>query len=69
MELRLIIQSSDNGELEFVDFLDEDDFNTNANDFVNPGCSIHFDGIVILRTAKGYDVDTFPVGRTLKRIF
>ena len=59
--IRLIIQSSSDGEKEFVHFTDELD--VPSEDFLMPDCTIDFDKVITANLPSG-----FPLGYDLKRL-
>lgn len=64
-DIRIIKQSSENGELEYVRFIDDpDDIKRPADYFTENNCTIDSD-----ETTPYLDwMDTFPMNYTLKRI-
>ena len=60
MRIRLIIQSNDNGNREFVTFTEE--FDTPVDDFKFPDCSIDFDKVIEAEIPS-----VFPTGYNLQR--
>jgi len=60
MRIRLIIQSDESGETEYVEFTD--DFEADVNDFKYPTCKIDLDKIIEMDEVMG-----FPINSTLQR--
>jgi len=62
MRLRLILQSSDDGEREFVEFSEY--FDSPAEDFLIEGCTIEADTVIeVVNWPLGFPLD-YPLKRT-----
>lgn len=55
MKLRLIIVSTENGELEHVIF--SDDTKVRAQDYCRPGQTVDYDGIIDADLPSGFPID------------